>query len=190
VLPDLQPTLGDALVRARPLAADDFEALYAVASDPLLWEQHPSRTRWQRDVFANLFEGAMASGGALLVTDAQSGAPIGSSRFYDFDAAYPQLAIGYTFLARSCWGRGYNQALKALMLGHAFQQVSRVLFHVGAQNRRSRIAMERLGGVLVGEAAIAYYGEATNLNVIYAIDRAQWQRGREQPGGQPPAAGR
>jgi RimJ/RimL family protein N-acetyltransferase len=169
--------LGDALVRARPLQAGDFESLYAVACDPLIWEQHPSNTRWQREVFQNFFAGAMASGGAFLVSDAATGAPIGSSRYYDHDAALSQLAIGYTFLARSCWGRGHNQALKKLMLDHAFRFVQRVVFHVGAHNRRSRIAMERLGGVLVGEAPVAYYGEATNLNVIYAIDREQWRGG-------------
>ena len=181
MVPDLQPTLGDALLRARPLAAGDFEPLYSIACDPLIWEQHPSRTRWQRDVFANYFEGGMASGGALLVTDAQSGAPIGSSRYYDFDAAQRQVAIGYTFFARACWGRGYNRALKALMLDHAFRFVERVVFHVGEQNRRSRIAMERLGGVLVGAAAIAYHGEAVNPNVIYAIDRARWPACARQP---------
>ena len=172
---NLQPVLRDALVSAQPLQAGDFEALYAVASDPLVWEQHPSRTRYQRDVFQNFFEGAMASRGALLVSDARTGAVIGSSRYYDHDAAAGQVAIGYTFFARACWGRGHNLALKTLMLDHAYRFVQRVVFHVGADNRRSRIAMERLGGVLVGEAAIAYHGEAVNPNVIYAIDRGQWQ---------------
>ncbi len=178
--------LGDALVRARPLQAGDFEALYSVASDPLVWEQHPSNTRWQRPVFENFFAGAMASGGAFLVSDAVSGAPIGSSRYYDHDAARSQLSIGYTFLARACWGRGHNQSLKKLMLEHAFRYVGRVVFQVGAHNRRSRIAMERLGAVLVGEEPVAYYGEAPNLNVIYAIDRAQWQA---RPGGPGKQAG-
>jgi RimJ/RimL family protein N-acetyltransferase len=172
---DWQPSLADDRLRVRPLVADDFEPLYAVASDPLIWEQHPSPTRYQREVFRNYFEGAMASGGALLVSDAATGAPIGSSRYYDHDAALGQVAIGYTFIARAYWGGGYNPALKALMLGHAFRFVQRVVFHVGASNRRSRIAMERLGGVLVGEAQVAYYGERSNPNVIYAIDRGQWR---------------
>jgi RimJ/RimL family protein N-acetyltransferase len=170
-----QPSLADDRVRVRPLLEEDFESLYAVACDPLIWEQHPSPTRYQRDVFRNYFEGGMASGGALLVSDAVTGEPIGSSRYYDHDAALQQVAIGYTFIARAYWGRGHNRALKALMLGHAFRLVRRVVFHVGASNRRSRIAMERLGGVLVGEADVAYYGERSNPNVIYAIDREQWR---------------
>jgi hypothetical protein len=38
---DSQPTLNGVLVRLRPLRADDFADLYAVAADPFVWEQHP-----------------------------------------------------------------------------------------------------------------------------------------------------
>lgn len=171
---DLQPHLHDELIRVRPLRLDDFEPLYAVAADPLIWEQHPSRNRFERAVFATYFEGALASGGALCVFDAAGGALLGSSRFYDLDPAGSAVKIGYTFLARSVWGRHYNRALKTLMLEHAFGFVERVLFSVGVDNRRSRRAMEKLGGVLIGEAAVAYHGEPSNPNVIYAIDRAPW----------------
>ena len=42
---DFQPVLRGSLLELRPLRADDFDALYAVASDPLIWEQHPQRDR-------------------------------------------------------------------------------------------------------------------------------------------------
>ena len=173
---ELQPTLDNPWIRLRPLLAADFESLYAAASDPLIWEQHPNRNRYQRDVFSTYFKGAMESGGALLVTDRQTGAAIGSSRYYDFDAAGSTIAIGYTFMVRAYWGRGYNRHLKTLMLDHAYRFVDTVLFHVGVQNMRSRIAMQKLGGRLIGEAAVAYYGEPSNTNVIYEIKRADWQR--------------
>lgn len=145
-----------------------------MASDPLVWEQHPTKERYQRDAFTTYFQGGLDSGGALLIQD-EAGVTIGSSRFYDLDEAASQVAIGYTFVARRCWGRGYNQSAKGLMLGHAFQAVNRVVFHVGRDNRRSRIAMERLGGVLIGEVELAYQGEPRkNPNVVYAIDRATW----------------
>ena len=57
------------LVTLRPLRADDFEAVYAAASDPLIWEQHPSRNRYQEAVFQEFFDEAMASGGALVARD-------------------------------------------------------------------------------------------------------------------------
>jgi RimJ/RimL family protein N-acetyltransferase len=173
---DLQPTLASPWISLRPLRPEDFEPLYAVASDPLLWEQHPSRNRYQRDVFENYFKGAMESGGALLISDHQSGAIIGSSRFYDWDQTKRSIAIGYTFIARSHWGRNYNRSLKALMLDHAFRFVDSVVFHVGANNLRSRKAMQKLGAVLIGEAAISYYGEASNQNVIFSMDRQDWIR--------------
>ena len=171
---DLQPRLANALVRIEPLAAADFEALYAVARDPGIWEQHPNPDRHRREVFETFFRGAIESRGALLVFDAVSGALIGSSRYYDLDAAAGTVAIGYTFIDRAHWGRGHNRALKTLMLDHAYGQVERVLFHVGERNLRSRRAMEKLGAVLIGQAPIAYHGEPANLNVIYAIDKAAW----------------
>jgi RimJ/RimL family protein N-acetyltransferase len=173
---ELQPSLENPSIRLRPLRAEDFEPLYAVASDPLLWEQHPSRTRYQRDVFQNYFKGAMESGGALLIFDNQTGQVLGSSRFYDCDDANRSAAIGYTFIARSHWGRQYNRALKTLMLDHAFRFVDTVIFHVGADNKRSRMAMEKLGATLIGEAAMSYYGEPSNVNVIFKIDKTDWPR--------------
>jgi RimJ/RimL family protein N-acetyltransferase len=178
---ELQPTLENQWIRLRPLRAEDFEALYAVAADPLIWEQHPSRTRYQRDVFENYFKGAMESRGALMILDQQTGQILGSSRYYDWDQSEAQVAIGYTFIARSHWGDNsaginYNRQLKTLMLDHAFQYANSVLFHVGAGNMRSRRAMQKLGATLIGEAAVAYYGEASNQNVIFRIDRADWPR--------------
>jgi RimJ/RimL family protein N-acetyltransferase len=169
-----QPHLENDLIRLEPLQAGDFESLYAVAADPLIWEQHPNRDRFQREVFANFFKGAMESGGALRVHDRASGALLGSSRYYDVDESASVAAIGYTFLARSVWGRPYNLALKTLMLNHAFRFVDRVVFHVGKNNLRSRRAMEKLGGVLAGEMPVSYYGEPSSTNVIYEIDRADW----------------
>ncbi len=177
----MQPTLENRWLRLQPLRPEDFESLYAVASDPLIWEQHPSRERYRREVFANYFKGAMESGGALLIVDNEDHHILGSSRYYDLDESRRCVAIGYTFLARSHWGRHYNRALKTLMLDHAFQFVDRVVFHVGINNLRSRRAMQKLGATLTGEAAISYYGEAPNQNVIYEMERPDWLRLRAGP---------
>ena len=148
---DLQPTLtGDTIV-LRPLREEDFELLYACASDPLIWEQHPQSTRYQRDVFRRYFDGGLASGGALVVVEKSSGEVIGSSRYYDSSPEERVVSIGYTFLARRCWGGAVNREMKMLMLRHAFQFADRVLFEIGAQNRRSRRALEKLGATLLRE---------------------------------------
>ncbi|MDX1908156.1 MAG: GNAT family N-acetyltransferase [Bacteroidia bacterium] len=167
------PLLADSLVMLRPLQVSDFEALYAAASDPLLWAQHPNPLRYQREVFEVYFQGAMASGGALLIQEAATGEVIGSSRYYDLDFPH-QVAIGYTFVRRDCWGRGHNHAAKRLMLAHAFRWVEQVIFHIGAQNIRSQVSIQRLGAILTGQESVSYYGEPPVLNHVYTIRRADW----------------
>lgn len=166
----LQPTLTGPRVCLRPLLVTDFEALYAVAADPLIWEQHPNPTRYQRGVFSTYFAGAMASGGAFLIEDIITGQPIGSTRFYDLSADQESVLIGYSFLARSHWGGPTNREVKTLLLNYAFAcGVKEVFFHVGAGNRRSRRAMEKLGAEQVEEREIAYHGEPPTTNVVYRI---------------------
>lgn len=162
---ELQPRLRGQLVHLRPLAADDFPSLFAVASDPLIWEQHPDSDRYTLPVFTTFFEGAMASGGAFLATDATDGSVIGSSRYFGYDEAESEIEIGWTFLARSRWGGAYNRDMKTLMLRHAFQFVNRVVFLIGPQNLRSQKAMEKIGGVRIANRINSVGRES----VVYTI---------------------
>jgi RimJ/RimL family protein N-acetyltransferase len=174
---DLQPSIHNDLIRLEPLRAGDFEALLAVASDPLIWEQHPSKDRYKREVFAGYFKSGIESGGALRVIDNTDGKLIGCSRYYDLDEAQRKVSVGYTFIARSHWGRRFNRALKQLMLDHAFKFVDRVTFQVGRDNLRSRKAMEKLGGVYIGEETVAYVpGEPASPNVVFKIDARDWTK--------------
>ncbi len=147
---DSQPTLKGALLELRPVRASDFDALYAVASDPLIWEQHPQRDRHEPDVFRAFFDEQLASGGALVVLDARTGEAIGMSRFHGYDAERSEVEVGWTFLGRSYWGGVYNRELKELMLGHAFRSVANVDFLIAPGNMRSRRAVEKLGAVEIG----------------------------------------
>jgi RimJ/RimL family protein N-acetyltransferase len=147
---ELQPVLTGDLVELRPLREDDFDVLFAVASDPLIWEQHPEPDRYTEPVFRKFFRGGMESGGAFIALDRNDGRVIGSSRFAGYDEANREIEIGWTFLARSHWGRAYNREMKHLMLAHAFQFVRRVVFRVGPNNRRSQRALEKIGAVYVG----------------------------------------
>ena len=174
---ELQPvTLENEFVKLVPLTVDNFERLYNVASDPLIWEQHPNKERYQRAAFENYFTGAMESGGAFLICDTKTGEPIGSSRFYEHDALAGTIKIGYTFLARNRWGGPYNRAVKTLMLDHAFRFVDTVVFHIGAQNIRSQKAIEKLGARKTGEIEIEYFGEPKKLNCVYHVDKADWEK--------------
>lgn len=172
----LQPHLENEVIKIRPLKPEDFETLYEIASDPLIWEQHPNKNRYEKEVFKTFFSGAIESKGAFLVFNSKTNVPIGSSRFYDFNAEKKSVLIGYTFLSRESWGKKINKSLKSLMLNYAFRYVDTVLFHVGAKNVRSQKAMEKLGIKKVGQEEIAYYGEQENLNYIYQIDKSAWNK--------------
>ena len=147
---DFQPTMKGELVELRPLRPEDENDLFAVASDPLIWEQHPARDRYKPDVFSAFFRESLASRGALTVLDHKAGRIIGSSRFHAYNAELSEVEIGWTFLARSHWGGKYNRETKQLMLRHAFRFVKRVVFLISPHNARSQKAIEKLGGVRVG----------------------------------------
>ena len=169
---DRQPHLIGDLVELRPATTDDFDALFAVASDPLIWEVHPAHDRWQEPVFRRFFAEGLASGGMLVAVDRATGAVIGSSR-YDFERAEPgEVEIGWTFLARSHWGGRYNGEMKRLMLDHAFGSVERVIFLIGDTNIRSRRAIERVGGKLTDRVHRADMAGRMAVHVIYAIERS------------------
>jgi RimJ/RimL family protein N-acetyltransferase len=144
-----QPTLEGERLVLRPLRADDWDALYAVAADPLIWEQHPAHDRWREEVFRAFFDDALAQGGALVVIAKPSCQVIGSSRFQGFEAAHGgSIEIGWTFLARAYWGGSVNREMKRLMLEHALASVAECRFAVGETNWRSRRALEKIGGQL------------------------------------------
>ena len=162
---DLQPVLKGELLSLRPLRPADFDDLYAVASDPLIWEQHPANDRYKPEVFLQFFRDAMESCGALIALDARDGKVIGSSRFNGYDQTASVIEIGWTFLARSHWGGVYNREMKQLMLRHAFRFVKSVIFLIGPQNYRSQRAMKKIGGVRVGSRA----DRAGRTSFVYEI---------------------
>ena len=147
---DYQPVLMGELVELRPLRSEDYDDLYAVAADPLLWEQHPVPNRHEEAVFQEFFREAVASGGALVAIDARTQQVIGSSRFHAYNGEKSEVEIGWTFLARSHWGGTHNGEMKQLMLQHAFQCVDTVVFMIDPQNFRSQRAVEKIGGLRVG----------------------------------------
>ena len=165
---ELQPTLEGELITLRPLREDDFDALYAVASDPLIWEQHPASDRYKEDVFRQFFQEALASGGAFVVVDAKDRRVIGSTRYFGYNREQSEIEIGWTFLARQYWGGRYNKEMKELMLRHAFHFVDSVIFLVGPKNARSRRAVEKIGGHLTPET------KKGRDSVVYRITAAEF----------------
>ena len=170
--PDRQPTLTGERVMLRPSKQDDWGALFAVASDPLIWKVHPAHDRWQESVFRAYFDAGIASGGALTILDRATGKAIGSSRFDNWKPEADEIEIGWTYLARDYWGGSYNREIKRLMLDYIHAQVGTVVFTVGEGNIRSRKAMEKIGGVLrAGPPELRLMAGEMKPHVIYEIRR-------------------
>ena len=168
---DLQPILKGELIELRPLKPDDWDELFAVASDSLIWEQHPESDRYTEDVFKVFFQGALESGGAFVIIDRQTQYIIGSTRFYGYDPENSEIEIGWTFLARKYWGGRYNAEMKRLLLNHAFKFVESVVFFVGEDNVRSQKAMEKVGAIKAGTVTRTFGNRPPTPNVKYVISK-------------------
>jgi RimJ/RimL family protein N-acetyltransferase len=167
---DLQPRLVGDLLELRPLQAGDWEELFAAASDPKIWEQHPAYDRYKEEVFRDFFKDALASKGALVALDRKTGKIIGSSRYFQHESG--ELEIGWTFLIRSRWGDGSNKEMKRLMLDHAFNFTPSVVFLIGSGNLRSRKAVEKIGATLTERRFTRILNGKPVEHVIYQIHKA------------------
>lgn len=165
----VQALVGD-LLEVRPLTPEDWESLFAVASDPLLWEQHPANDRYKEEVFNEFFLEALESGGAFVVIDRKTQEIIGSSRYFGFEPTRGEIEIGWTFLARSHWGGKYNGELKRLMLDHALRFVDSV-FLIGPTNVRSQKAVEKIGAVMTERRRKTNVQGKTVEHLVYQIKK-------------------
>lgn len=171
---NLQPLLENEQIKLLPLENNDLEELYILASNPLVWEQHPNKDRWRREVFEVFFDGAIKSKGAFKVIKKENNQIIGSTRFYDYNSNENIINIGYTFYGNDFWGKGINLQVKKIMLDYIFQYVETVAFHIGSNNIRSQIAISRIGAKLESKQEITYFGEKPNMNNIYILKKEDW----------------
>lgn len=166
--------LKDAIIKLIPLAETDFDKLFEVASDPLIWEQHPSNDRYQKDVFQLFFKDAIASKSGFLIIDNATDSIIGSTRYYNYNPENQSIAIGFTFLARKFWGGIHNKSAKKLLIDYAFQKVDTIFFHIGSTNFRSQIATAKIGAKKIREFSV----ETNNQKQItfeFAIQKKDWK---------------
>src|SRR5438876_10829342 len=125
---DLQPHLKSEFIELRPLTPEDWDDLFAVASDPLIWKQHPESDRYKEGVFKVFFREALESGGAFVVIDTTTQQIIGSTRFYGYDPEKSEIEIGWTFLGGNNWAGGTKPEWKGLCLNMAFKFVASLVF--------------------------------------------------------------
>tara|TARA_B100000678_G_scaffold283571_1_gene283874 strand:+ start:1256 stop:1825 length:570 start_codon:yes stop_codon:yes gene_type:complete len=183
---DPQPTLSGRAIRLRPLAAGDWADLFACASDPLVWEQHPIHERYREEVFRPLFDGKLAEGWTLAVERLEDARVVGMSSYSNLrDDAFGSGAveIGSTVLGRACWGGAINAEMKRLMLAHALRFVGTVEFLIAEDNMRSRKAMAKIGGRLTDRIVETEVSGRVIPHMVYEITRADFERGPLTQGG-------
>lgn len=174
---DLQPqNLHTNLIEIVPLQKSHFDDLFKAASDELTWNQHPNPLRYQLHHFQQFFEGAMSSKGAFMIKEKATKRLIGSTRFYDYNENQKSIYIGYTFIAREYWGKGYNFSVKIELLSYAFQFLDKVYFQIGATNCRSQSAIAKLGAIKIKEEMVEYYKEEPKLNYCYLIEKLEFYK--------------
>lgn len=163
--------LEDDVLKMIPLSASDFDALFAVAADPEIWEQHPAKDRYQKDVFQHYFNKALSERHSFLMIEKSTQEIIGSTCYYYYKPEDSSIAIGYTFFGKQYWGKGYNQSSKKLLLDYAFTFVDKVYFHIGATNFRSQIATKRIGAIQLENSK-----ETQKDSIDFLIQKKDWQK--------------
>jgi len=166
---NIQPTLENDLVRVRPLHEDDFEQLFAAASDPAIWEQHWTTDRWKPEGFKKFFDESLASGGCVVIIDKSSEIIIGSSRYNRVENVNHAIEIGWSFLTKPYWGGQFNRSYKSLMINHALIDVEDVLFLIATDNIRSQKATEKLGGERLKKEDFPMYFRKEKTHFTYRI---------------------
>ena len=143
--------LQDDYVVLEPLSLDHVPSLETAAADGELWNltvtsvPPPGQARgYVEKALQGQAEGHMLP---FAVRETGSGDIVGSTRYYEIDAALPRLAIGYTWYAKRWQKSHINTACKRLLLEHAFETLGcvAVAFHTDERNEDSQRAIERLG---------------------------------------------
>src|SRR5690606_4222741 len=157
-------TLSNDLVKLIPMIKNDFEWVFAAASDPEIWAQHPDSNRYTPVGFTRYFQKLIDTDIPYLIIDNKTEQVIGATSFYHYDRNEKSIAIGYTFLAKEYWGGEYNQSVKNLMMDFAFEKMDKVIFHVASENTRSQRDMEKINAIKENE-----FEENGSMKFTYAI---------------------
>ncbi len=143
------PLTGD-IVMLEPLAGGHEEGLYRAAQD-MDWSLMPVDPSADTAQFRAWLDDALEYGARgehvpFAVLAADSGKPLGSTRYLSLRPEHRGLEIGWTWLTRPAWSTGANVEAKLLLLEHAFERLGcmRVEFKTDALNQRSRRALAAL----------------------------------------------
>jgi N-acetyltransferase len=181
--PGLARRLEGRVVVLEPLARSHGPGLRRAADDPDVWRWMPVDAGASDEAFEEWLEDALARSAAgadvaFATLSAESGEPIGSTRYLTLRPEHRGLEIGWTWLAKPAWGTGANVEAKLLLLEHAFERLGcmRVEFKTDAKNERSRRALEALPARFEGVFAkhMLVRDGALRDSAYYAVTDDEW----------------
>ena len=171
------------IVVLEPLAREHESGLLAAAQDAEIWRWMSYNAVESPERFHAWFEEALRASkageeAAFAILSAESGNPIGSTRYLTIRPEHRGLEIGWTWLVRSAWGTGANAEAKLLLLEHAFDRLGciRVEFKTDARNERARAALEAIPARFEGifrSHMLVRGGERRN-SAYYSVTDDDW----------------
>ena len=174
----LQPvTLSANQVRLEPLAPQHEAGLRQAVQDGELWKMLVTTAPAPEDV-AGYIQAALATRTAFAVIDETMGEVVGTTAFYQPDAAIRRVYIGYTWYRQSAWRTRINTTCKYLLLSHAFETLACrvVCWETDVLNTRSQAAIERLGAYKDGVLRCHKIRKDGTVRdtVAYSMLREEW----------------
>lgn len=162
----------DELVVLTPLQINDFDELWALASNPQVWEQHPAKERAILEGFKAFFNDSLQLRSSYAIRN-KNGVMVGMSSYYEYDDYHKMVSIGFTFFGVDFWGKGYNPHVKNLMINYAFDElgVDHVLFHVDENNFRSQHALDKMGIKKINDVHTIKKGDLERHNLLFMKSR-------------------
>ena len=134
-----------------PLQTEHCTALLDAASDGELWNLRvttvPGPGEVEEYVGEALEQRQQGAQFPFVVRRLSDRQIVGCTRYYGIRPAHRNLAIGYTWYAKSAQRTAVNTDCKLLLLGYAFEQLDcvNVAFHTHHENYASQAAIQRLG---------------------------------------------
>ena len=175
-------------VLLRPLAMTDMDILMNFSlNEPDLWTYSLTPAsgieNLERYLSKAIYDRKEGKSYPFLVIDKTTNEVAGSTRFYDYNALYKTVQLGYTWYGKKFQGTGLNKHCKYLLLNHAFEswQLERVEFRADATNKRSIAAMKSIGcieeGVLRSNCSSP---NGRRDSIVLSILKNEWQEGVKQ----------
>lgn len=160
------------LILLRKITWADFEDLFSIAKNKIIWEHYPNKEIYKKKYFSLFFEEAIRCENCYIILLKENNQIIGSTRFYIGEKN--KLIIGYTFLNPKYWGKKINFEVKKLMINHAFEFFNQVNFVIASTNIRSLKAVEKIGAVKTNKLKKTYSNKVSLECFYYTIFKEGW----------------